>query len=233
MTPDPWRSSTEVSSGLVSSTWRTCCWLACCPVSHCGGGGHVVDDQHAVRGQRRDGAVQPFPFTALGISEDEIEAARLAQHVQCVGAPQFHETRPVTLGGQCRGAGVLFHREDRDVGPRQQRGGYPGGADPGTGAKLKHPGPGRQVSGEHGQQRQAAGSQDSEKPSRRARAVASRTSQGMGMSTDRHSSSPARRGRLRAAAAASQPASSTTVPSAGHRQHHPAQRHRCALPPHP
>ena len=36
MTPDPWRSSTEVSSGLVSSAWRTCCCLACCSVSHCG-----------------------------------------------------------------------------------------------------------------------------------------------------------------------------------------------------
>jgi hypothetical protein len=104
------------------------------------GGGHVIDDEHATRGQRRDSAVEPFPFTALGISEDEVEPACLAKHRQCVGAPQFHETRPVTLRGQRRGARVLLHRDDRDVGPRQQRGGYPGGAYPRCRCQAQAPG---------------------------------------------------------------------------------------------
>jgi hypothetical protein len=56
--------------------------------------------------------------------------------------------------------------------------------------------------------------------------VACRTSQGTGMSTDGHSSSPARHGRLRDEAAARQPASSTIALAAGHREHRAAQRDR-------
>jgi hypothetical protein len=161
MTPDPWRSSTEVSCGLVSSAWRTCCCLACCPVSHCGAAvmsSTISMPCGASAAMVRSGPSRLPPWASAKM---RFEAARLAQHVQCAGAPQFHETRPVTLRGQCRGGRVLVHRDDRDVGPRQQRGGYPGGACPGPGATLKHPGPGRQAAST-ASSRPAAGSQDRE-----------------------------------------------------------------------
>jgi len=82
------------------------------------GGDHVIDNQHAAGGEGGDGTVEALHLAAVGVGEDEIEAPELAQDRERISAPQCHEVRPVTLGGQRGGARVFFHRDDRDVRPR-------------------------------------------------------------------------------------------------------------------
>jgi hypothetical protein len=66
-------------------------------------GGHVVDDEQAMRIQGGDRAVESVPFAALSVSEDQVERADPGQQVQCVPVPQVDEPWPVALGGQGRG----------------------------------------------------------------------------------------------------------------------------------
>src|SRR5258708_360156 len=60
-------------------------------------GSHVVDHEQAAGVQRGDRPVEAFPFPALGVSEDQVEGAALAQHVERVAAPQVNKAGPAAL----------------------------------------------------------------------------------------------------------------------------------------
>jgi hypothetical protein len=99
---------------------------------------HVVDDQQAMWAERGDCPIETVPFAALGVGEDEVELAGAVQHLERTSA--VPQSLASYLGQLALPSGVFFHGGNGEVGAGQQGGRNPGGADAGTGAKLKDPG---------------------------------------------------------------------------------------------
>jgi hypothetical protein len=83
-------------------------------------GRHVVDEQLPTGPQGGNRRVEPFPFPALRIGEDQVETAGPAGDFQGVTGEEPDLGRPAVLRGERRGRDVDLDGDDFHVVPAPQ-----------------------------------------------------------------------------------------------------------------